>query len=150
MKLKLDITKEQFDKWVAALRSGKYTQGTDYLKTSAVDGSACHCCLGVLCEVLEYPQINGINQTLFQCGDEEFDTELPSFLTSLSGGYTTSIGKLPDMNKWTQKQKEKFADVVKEYPWDSPHITLATLNDSGEFTFERLADIIEEFLEPAL
>jgi hypothetical protein len=33
-------------KWIAALRSGKYPQGTGYLQTA--DG---FCCLGVLCDV---------------------------------------------------------------------------------------------------
>ena len=35
--------------WVAALRSGQYTQGTGFLKRTA--GSTTYCCLGVLCEI---------------------------------------------------------------------------------------------------
>jgi hypothetical protein len=149
MKLKLDITKEQFDKWVAELRSGKYMQGSDYLKNRVgSDGVVCHCCLGVLCEVLEYPQINGNGSTLFQCGSEEVGTELPLFLTSAFYGYTNSCGKLPDMNTWSSEQKEKFADVV-EQNFSGSFMTLTYLNDSGNFSFDRLADVIEEFLEPA-
>ena len=34
------------DKWIEALRSGKYKQGKGFLKKGD-----CHCCLGVLCEV---------------------------------------------------------------------------------------------------
>lgn len=37
--------------WVRALRSGKYVQGVDQLKICDEDGSAVHCCLGVLCEL---------------------------------------------------------------------------------------------------
>lgn len=35
-------------KWVAALRSGKYQQGSHQLKN---DDLGTHCCLGVLCEL---------------------------------------------------------------------------------------------------
>lgn len=153
MKLKINITREQFDKWVASLRSGEYSQGTDYLKSRV--GSAgvfCHCCLGVLCEVLEYPQINGNDATLFQCGSEEVDAELPLFLTSAFDGSTNSCGKLPDMNTWSPEQKEKFADVVERNNsgnYSGSYMTLAYLNDTGAFTFERLADVIEAFFEPA-
>ena len=37
-------------KWVAALRSGKYEQGTGWLNRNGK-----FCCLGVLCEVAEVP-----------------------------------------------------------------------------------------------
>lgn len=37
-------------KWVAALRSGEYTQGTDTLYDVSTQQ---HCCLGVLCDVYE-------------------------------------------------------------------------------------------------
>lgn len=42
-------------KWVAALRSGKYKQGSLRLKRNLSSGTQ-HCCLGVLCEVLEMPE----------------------------------------------------------------------------------------------
>lgn len=40
--------------WLAALRSGNYTQGTGYLRLGAIwrkDRKVAHCCLGVLCEL---------------------------------------------------------------------------------------------------
>lgn len=42
------MKKEIADKWVAALRSGKYKQGRQYLRTFEDN----YCCLGVLCEIL--------------------------------------------------------------------------------------------------
>jgi len=36
--------------WLAALRSGEYTQGTEQLRTERGDGPR-YCCLGVLCEL---------------------------------------------------------------------------------------------------
>ena len=40
------MNREARDKWTAALRSGKYEQGYDYLNSNDY-----YCCLGVLCEV---------------------------------------------------------------------------------------------------
>lgn len=39
-------------KWVKALRSGKYKQGTGTLKQYNRNEEAKHCCLGVLCQDL--------------------------------------------------------------------------------------------------
>lgn len=38
-------------RWVAALRSGRYVQGTDSLHAVDATGRATFCCLGVLCEL---------------------------------------------------------------------------------------------------
>lgn len=39
------------EKWIDALRSGEYQQGTGYLKVIHENGDIKHCCLGVLCEL---------------------------------------------------------------------------------------------------
>lgn len=45
------ITREKvFEKWITALRSGKYKQGKGQLML-VEDSGIEHCCLGVLCEV---------------------------------------------------------------------------------------------------
>lgn len=46
------ITKEQFDAWLEALRSGDYKQGTGRLCRVDDEGNEEHCCLGVLAEVI--------------------------------------------------------------------------------------------------
>jgi hypothetical protein len=38
-------------KWVAALRSGKFTQGTGEMRSTNSDGGYSYCCLGVLCAI---------------------------------------------------------------------------------------------------
>lgn len=43
------------DKWVKALRSGKYKKGKGYLKQTAPSGIVSYCCLGVLCEAVKLP-----------------------------------------------------------------------------------------------
>ncbi len=45
------MKREIRDKWVAALRSGRYHKGTNYLKTT-YQGRVFHCALGVLAEEL--------------------------------------------------------------------------------------------------
>ena len=59
------------DKWVDALKSGDFKQGTIYLKRNPGDivksrpvKATCHCCLGILAEVsddLEFDSGNTIN-----------------------------------------------------------------------------------------
>jgi len=40
-------------RWVNALRSGKYTQGTDSLAVGTDDKIEYHCCLGVACDLID-------------------------------------------------------------------------------------------------
>jgi hypothetical protein len=61
-------------KWVEALRSGKFKQGKDCLKSDFG-----HCCLGVLCEI---------------SGDVEWESR-PSSMYKAIIGNSTSISFLP-------------------------------------------------------
>lgn len=45
--------------WLAAMRSGKYRQGTGQLKFEK-DGEILHCCLGIACEV--YMETEGVQE----------------------------------------------------------------------------------------
>lgn len=47
------FTQEIKDKWLEALKSGKYIQGYSELETIRPDEIKCHCCLGVLGEITE-------------------------------------------------------------------------------------------------
>lgn len=44
------MNKEIKEKWLIALKSGKYIRGNGYLKKQE-DGVVKHCCLGVLCDI---------------------------------------------------------------------------------------------------
>jgi len=57
-------------KWVAALRSGEYKQGTDHLRTNA----GCFCCLGVLVDIYA----KGHGMTFGQVHDAREDNDLPN------------------------------------------------------------------------
>ena len=58
-------------RWVAALRSGKYKQGTRELRKDRVR-SVQHCCLGVLCEIS--PKIGALpNNGNYYLGPQALD-----------------------------------------------------------------------------
>lgn len=47
----ITITAETCDKWIDALRSGKYKQGKGNLKKHIVNDEYSYCCLGVLADI---------------------------------------------------------------------------------------------------
>ena len=48
----MEFTREVKEKWLDALRSGRYVRGTGRLSRWDGDGQTRHCCLGVLADVL--------------------------------------------------------------------------------------------------
>ena len=66
------MKKEIADKWVAALRSGKYSQGRHLLKQVAEEGTISYCCLGVLCELAIEDGLD-VSQQFFN-GDYSFES----------------------------------------------------------------------------
>jgi uncharacterized glyoxalase superfamily protein PhnB len=55
------------EKWVAALRSGKFKQGKEYLE---IEGE--YCCLGVACKIT-HPRLN-LGEANFIC-DQDFNSK---------------------------------------------------------------------------
>jgi hypothetical protein len=49
----MKFTQEIKDKWLAALKSGKYTQGYTELVTELADGKKAFCCIGVLADITD-------------------------------------------------------------------------------------------------
>ena len=109
------------EKWVAALRSGEYKQGTDYLNANGN-----FCCLGVLTDL--YIQEKGL-----EWEENWMNGEASHFL---------SEGELPPvdvlqwagMNNIESVELDQFGNRV-EY-----HL----LNDDYKYTFEQIADIVEK------
>jgi hypothetical protein len=121
-------------KWVRALRSGKYKQASGQLKTE--DG---FCCLGVLCDV--YDPSNWIVADDLDLGE---DNQEWHYKISMRGGYTSIMKDvLP----------EEIADAAglsrqnPEVPYgiDGGMSSLAVINDSGA-SFAQIADLIETHL----
>jgi len=122
------MKKEIADKWVAALKSGKYEQSRLRLKTS--EG---YCCLGVLCDIsgLGKWEVDerGIDKIVYKYVKEN-DTAETALLSSTVtdwAGMINHAGQLP------------IEVIGVKY--------LFQLNDSGKMNFNQIADIIEKHYE---
>lgn len=107
-------------KWVKALRSGKYKQTKGYLKDSKG-----YCCLGVLCEISEIGEFV----------DEGLDYH---YLISKGRSYKSYLSILPVQVKHYAGLKSDNAHIM------SIKTDLVTFNDSRDYTFHPIADIIEK------
>lgn len=112
-------------KWLDALRSGKYSQAQERLHTE--EG---FCCLGVLCEV--YIKEHGLDRSLmWEPGTGIDEDEL--FIFGSSTYLPTEVTNWAKVPRTGQiRTPEKMID-------------LADLNDGGT-TFQEIADLIEEYL----
>lgn len=114
------MNQEIKQKWVAALRSGEYQQGTDQLRR---DNN--FCCLGVLCD-LHSKETNN-------------EWEVNS--------YYGKLGFLPgNVMSWAGLKYEYGDEVINETGDGFKHRSLSQLNDSLKFSFTQIADIIEKQL----
>jgi hypothetical protein len=139
-----DIARE----WIAALRSGEYPQGHSGLRNigsengKMIPPGVTYCCLGVLCEITA--ERAGIVRNEGAYGgylDREDYGALTPFNELLPDQVIRLTGQPHDdfMILLTPAELEKFdrgeETTGAEY--------LATLNDSGRFTFDDIADMIE-------
>jgi hypothetical protein len=119
-------------KWIAALRSGQYEQTTEILRSTAG-----YCCLGVLCDL--YSRETGVPWQ--QNAHVEF---------SMHGGHSV----LPyEVEQWAGLTHEHGGYVAVNKRYDEGEDTivdhslmLTELNDSWEYNFHQIADVIEEQL----
>ncbi|MFY1688153.1 hypothetical protein [Plantactinospora sp. WMMB782] len=110
-------------KWVAALRSGEFAQGEGALRRTTPSGDR-YCCLGVLCEVAVRAGV--IEQS--QPNDHGFHY------------YGVASAVLPP-------SVVEWAGLDSTIPSvGAPAAPLTIHNDSGQFTFAELADLIERDL----
>lgn len=111
------MKKELKQKWIDALRSGKYTQTFGALKrVEEYEGNPVgDCCLGVLCEVMELPYVI--------VGDGIAEFTFP--------GTMRDTGSLP--YSFMEMIEIDLVDVDR----------LVGMNDKYGFTFKEIADWIE-------
>jgi len=113
---------EYRDRWCAALRSGEYKQGRQFLKERKVDKTF-YCCLGVLCE------IEGIKIT---DSHTVISNDWEKLYNDLDG-----IGYLPNkVSVFVTETQDRF-------------YSLANLNDAAKLSFSDIADIIEAVWDQA-
>lgn len=95
---------EIIDKWIAALRSGKYEQGIEVLG-SQFGGKETYCCLGVLCDVVGLPK-----EQWFDNGTELLPDEVCGLVRiSTAGGFQEGLDRcLSQMND----HGKSFAEIA--------------------------------------
>jgi hypothetical protein len=114
-------------RWVEALRSGQYEQGTERLCTTTPDGYS-FCCLGVLTDLAVQ---DGAGRWL----DAGCELDQPTF--------SRCLGVLPDrVTAWAGLSSDCPALSPAVYA-SLPAKYLSALNDSHLYTFEQIADLIE-------
>lgn len=121
------------DAWIAALRSGKYQQGTgrliDVLNST---GDARYCCLGVLCELAEEAGVV---------------KRLPNTISGAVQYPDTNdqirTGVLPDVVADWAGMETNCGDFAEPSDWGTAYRSLMSMNDSG-VPFSEIADIIEK------
>lgn len=130
------MNKQVMEKWVAALRSGKYKQGKDKLKKKDAKGVIRHCCLGVLCEV--YNQENKNKKYTFT--DREDQQLLPQEVEQWAEMHSNNGEITRSMDLVHYIEENGIGEL--DYTADN---TLSDFNDNRRLKFSVLADIIEEF-----
>lgn len=107
------MKKEIAEKWIAALRSGKYKQGRACLQKGDQ-----FCCLGVLCDILEIPR-NGVDLNHRTCFGEFNDVSyLPREAVEISGMKNNSgaLGAFDSLVKMNDcgLNFDQIADTIEE------------------------------------
>lgn len=112
------MNKEFVQKWIDALRSGKYIQGRGSLRIKKDDlfPKPRYCCLGVACEI--HPDVKLVNRGTYK-------------IISQNENFTT---KIPDGSNIEE-------DLGLNYSLTK---NLMCMNDIQNFSFKEIADFIEE------
>jgi hypothetical protein len=114
-------------KWLAALRSGEYEQGKNYLENAGK-----FCCLGVLCDL-------AVKEGVIQKSPSKDNEQLICYPDEVKYfGYAHNV--LPNkVKEWS-----KILTDDGEYHSENINFLLSNLNDSGK-TFEQIAKYIEDY-----
>lgn len=135
---------------VQALRSGQFRQGRESLAQSASSGDM-FCCLGVACEVamqhgLPLGRFLDEAESRYYYYHDRYrdDMGLPE---PVSDWYGFREGSGNNVANWWVKTPEGLGEVVCNVAThnhgDRNWVSLATLNDCFQLTFEQIADAIE-------
>ena len=135
------LKKEIKEKWLKELRSGKYVQGTEYLKTVYPDGAR-YCCLGILTDI--YLEENKRGWIRPDSSDGTGTCSIKS---------TNNLSRnecLPssEVNEWALDESydgtgEPWAYRMSDESIAPKSWSLWNDNDHGNKSFSEIADIIE-------
>lgn len=117
----MEITDDTIRAWIKALRSGEYKQGKALLNYIDLDDKETkHCCLGVLCDILEVPKTK----------EYKSDLNMERFVYHFGSINEASFISMRMENQL--KDYELCADK------------LAEMNDSGVRDFKHIANYIQK------
>lgn len=125
------LTRNQ-QKWVDALRSGKYTQATGALE---IAGDRGNCCLGVACRLAE----DDLKLKIDVVQDDHLKTTVVSF-----NGEHSLLPK--DVQDWLGLRTNDGETEIEDEEGNTHNISLADMNDGGA-KFTEIADFIEKYPE---
>lgn len=127
-------------KWVEALRGGKYQQGKHKLMTQTLHGPL-FCCLGVLADVTRDDNCPGRTGTSMVL----HSVLTPEMAKHVGFGATKTSPRVP-VEVVVKHIDELKANTVARHYGEDKTVELWSLNDSYGIGFNQLADIIEEAL----
>lgn len=117
---------------VAALRSGDYKQGAGCLRQLR-NGTTRHCCLGVLGEVM------------LKYDDLHLDDHARMRITEDLEGPMPTVGFRVAAGNRTKETGDWMFFLASDHYGNMVGHTANALNDSGEFTFDMIADLVDYF-----
>lgn len=146
--------------WIKRLRSGEYKQGMGALKhdVSIDSDTTTYCCLGVLCEVaVDEGIVKRFDPKPQQMGEasnygvtkNDATTGVPprevlDWVEIPKIRFPSGVDVPNDEFQFTLKEDSALRERIEGYYPDQRDFTLVELNDSGKFTFEEIATLIEE------
>ena len=134
-------------KWTAALRSGKYQQGTNHLKYVDNEHNVRHCCLGVACELaIDSGMLKADWEAPPEKGGTPYGLCVPR--EDLGGSiqvrkhYDYLPGELADMLSLNRSGDFRFPITVNGRR--ELFCSLSSMNDRG-VPFEVIAEVIDKW-----
>ncbi len=123
------------EKLLEELRSGNHNQGESVLK-DVLDGFAKYCCLGIAAEFVLgrkfSPSLTDSDRDYITGGN-----------WALNQDDANAFGFLTELNTYEVQKIRRLADD-NTIRYSTRHTALMYMNDNG-FSFERIADLMEEF-----
>lgn len=126
---------ENICKWIAALRSGDYKQGLDNLRS--FDDR--YCCLGVGCEVAGIEAVWDDENKLYRYGGLAMFP--PAAFYQWLGLLIPPDEEITDLND--NVVEVLLPTYTSDWGWE---YSLSVLNDDQGYTFDQIADLIEEWV----